>query len=101
MYIVSVDLRVKPDKVHEFIRLSMDNATHSREEPGCLRFDVLRLENEPDRFLFHEVYMSSDDLKTHQTTEHYARWKEKVPPLLAEPRTSRRFVNVDPPDSRW
>ena len=96
MYIVSVDLRVKPDKVHEFIRLSMDNATHSREEPGCLRFDVLRLENEPDRFLFHEVYMSSDDLKTHQTTEHYARWKSEIEALCKVPRTSEKFTTLDP-----
>jgi autoinducer 2-degrading protein len=101
MYIVSVDLRVKADKVHEFLRFTLDNAARSREEPGCLRFDVLRQEKEPERFLFHEVYRSPEDLIAHQGTEHYVRWKENVPPLLAEPRASRRYVNVDPPDERW
>ena len=101
MYIVSVDLRVKSDKVHEFLRFTLDNAMHSRDEPGCLRFDVLRQEKDPERFLFHEVYRSPEDLVAHQGTDHYLRWKENVPPLLAEARTSRRFVNVDPPDARW
>jgi quinol monooxygenase YgiN len=101
MYIVTVDLKVKPDKIHEFLRFTLDNASHSRQEDGCLRFDVFRHETEHDRFLFHEVYRSPEDLKSHQGTSHYLRWKENVPALLSEPRMSRRFVNVDPPDSDW
>lgn len=101
MYVIVVQLRVRPDRVQDFLELTLDNATKSRKEPGCVRFDVLRHETETDRFVFYEVYRTPADHKAHQGTEHYLRWKEKVPDLLAEPRSSGRYLNVSPGDAEW
>ena len=101
MYVVSVSLRVKLDKVHEFLLYTIENASSSRKEPGCLRFDVLKHETEEDRYLLHEVYQTREDFKAHQETPHYHRWKEKVPAFLAEPRVGTRYVSVYPKDEDW
>ena len=101
MYVVCVQLRVKEAKIEEFLRYTIDNATNARKEPGCLRFDVVRHESERDRFLFYEVYKTPDDLKAHHQTAHYLRWRDHVPDLLAEPRASGRYLNVDPADADW
>lgn len=101
MYVIVVQLKVKPEKIQDFMVLTLDNARKSRKEPGCVRFDVLRNETETDRFVFYEVYKDRDAHKAHQATEHYLRWKEGVVDLLAEPRISGRYLNVSPEDSEW
>jgi quinol monooxygenase YgiN len=101
MYVICVQLRVKPEKTDEFLELTLANATEARKEPGCLRFDVLRGEKEQDRFLFYEVYRSPDDHKAHQQTAHYLRWRDGAGDLLAEPRVGARYLNVSPTDPEW
>ena len=101
MFVVTVQLRVKKDKIEEFLKHTLHNAENARREPGCLRFDVLRHETEPDRFFFYEVYNGSEDHKTHKTTPHYLAWYNRVPELLSEERVGTRYVNVSPLDAHW
>lgn len=101
MYVIAVQLKVKPDRIDDFLKLTLQNATAARKEPGCLRFDVLKNEKEPDRFLFYEVYRTPDDHKAHQGTAHYLKWRDEVGDLLAEPRVGGRYLNVSPADEEW
>jgi len=41
MFVLSVDLRIKPENVESFIARAVENAAASRKEPGCRQFDVL------------------------------------------------------------
>lgn len=95
MYIVSVRIEVKPDKVEEFIREAMANARASRKEPGNLRFDVFRSVESPTKFGLYEVYKDEQGFLEHQKTPHYARWRERIPEIQAVPRVSDKFVSVD------
>ena len=101
MFIVTVQLNVKPDKVEQFLKHTLHNAENARKESGCLRFDVLRHESEPTKFFFYEVYKVPADHKAHQETAHYKQWKDNVPDLLAEPRVGTRYGNVSPRDGEW
>ena len=86
MYVVSVTVHVKPEHIEPFIQATLDNARHTRHEPGNVRFDVLRAEEEPARFLLYEAYQTKDDFGKHQQTEHYLRWKQTVADWMAQPR---------------
>ena len=55
MYVVSVTVHVKPDQLDDFIQATLDNARHTRQEPGNIRFDVLQAEDDRARFLLHPV----------------------------------------------
>src|SRR5688500_11592603 len=86
MYVVAVTVFVKPPNVEQFKAAVLDNASHTRHEPGNIRFDVLQHEDEPTRFLLYEVYREKEDFARHQATEHYLRFKTAVADWMARPR---------------
>ena len=101
MIIVHVHARVLPEGVEAFRAASIENARASVREPGIARFDVAQSTEDPTRFVLVEVYRSADAPAAHKATPHYARWRDAVAPLMAEPRTSARYVNVAPDDAGW
>lgn len=86
MFVVAVTVWVKPGFEEKFIEAVLDNARNTRREPGNVRFDVLRAEDDPNRFLLYECYHSREDFAAHQQTEHYLRWKQTVADWMAQPR---------------
>ena len=91
MYVVCVTVHVKPEFAKRFLEATLDNARHSRLEPGNLRFDVLRREDDANRFFLYEVYRAPDDIKAHQQTAHYQRWKKAVGDWMAKPRERAEY----------
>ena len=48
-----------------------------------------------------EAYRSEDAIAAHKETAHYAVWRDTVAPMMAEPRTAKKFANVYPADEGW
>ena len=101
LVIVHVDCRVKPEFVKAFEEAALANARASVKEPGVARFDVVRDVADPTQFVLVEVYRTEDAPAAHKATAHYATWRDTVAPMMAVPRTSRRFVNLHPDDAGW
>jgi len=101
MYVVAVTIHVKPDVVDRFVDATLDNARNTRNEPGNLRFDVLRAEDDPTRFLLYEVYRTKEGFASHQKTAHYLRWRDTVTDWMAEPRKGVKHTNLFPADDQW
>jgi quinol monooxygenase YgiN len=101
MLIVHVHVRVKSGSVEAFKTATIENAAHSVEEPGIARFDVIQNNDAPERFVLVEVYRSPDAAAAHKETEHYRIWRDTVADMMAEPRSSVKFTNVFPEDTRW
>lgn len=96
MLVVLVTVRVKSESVAEFLAATVDNATHSRSEPGVLRFDVLQDQAEPEHITLVEVYRDTAAVAAHKETVHYERWRTTVADMMAVPRSSQKFDVVDP-----
>lgn len=94
MYCVCVSIHVKPEFTPVFIEATLDNARSSRQEPGNLRFDVLRREDDPNRFFLYEIYRDKLDLVRHQETAHYVRWRETVKDWMAESRVGLKHTPI-------
>lgn len=94
MLIVHVHVRVKPDSVEAFRQATIENAQHSVKEPGIARFDVLQQQDDPTRFVLVEAYRSVEATVAHKQTAHYARWRDTVAPMMAEPRSSVKYGEV-------
>lgn len=94
MYVVAVTVHVKPQHVQQFVEAVLDNARNTRREPGNVRFDVLRAEEDPNRFLLYECYHAKEDFAKHQQTEHYLRFKNDAADWMAQPRQGVRHVSV-------
>ena len=101
MYIVHVQVRVKPESVEAFRRVTIDNARSSLREPGVVRFDVVQRSDDPTRFVLVEVYRTRDDPLNHRETAHYAAWREAAERMMVEPRSKVEYVNVYPEDESW
>jgi quinol monooxygenase YgiN len=101
LLILHVHAQVKPDRIEAFKQASLANAEASRREPGVLRFDLIQDRADPARFLLVEIYRSSEAHAAHRETPHYRAWRDAVNEMMAEPRTSARYVNVSPDDSGW
>ncbi len=101
MVILEVYIHVKPDQIEAFKQVTLENARHSVQEPGCARFDVLQQEDDPTRFVLFEVYRSPEGQAAHRESAHYKKWAEVAPPMMQGERTRQRYVNVFPDDSGW
>lgn len=99
MLIVVVQVHVVPDGNEAFERASLENARASLREPGIARFDVIRQQDDPQRYLLIEVYRSADAPAAHKETAHYLKWRDAVAPLMASPRSSHRYDHLAPPDA--
>ena len=86
MYAIFVSVKVKPEMRDRFLEAIEDDSICSvRDEPGCVRFDVLRDRDNPDQYYFYEVYRDEAALEAHRQAPHYARWAEASRECLAEP----------------
>jgi quinol monooxygenase YgiN len=101
MQIVLVHVHVKPEFVEAFKQASMDNASNSVKEEGIARFDVIQQTEDPTRFILVEVYKNAKAPAAHKETAHYARWRDIVMKMMAEPRQGIKYTNIFPTDENW
>jgi quinol monooxygenase YgiN len=101
MIIVHVHVHVKSEFIQAFKDASIENARNSVQEPGIARFDVIQQTDDPSRFILVEVYRTAEAPGQHKETAHYAKWRDAVAPMMAEPRSSAKFTNLFPADDGW
>ena len=101
MLIVHVHVHVKPECVDDFRQATVENARSSVQEPGIARFDVVQQQDDASRFVLIEVYRTPDAAATHKETAHYAKWRDSVATMMAEPRTSVKYGAVFPDAQGW
>jgi quinol monooxygenase YgiN len=101
LVVVHVHVRVNPGSVEAFREATLANAGESVQEPGVARFDVIQSADDPTRFVLVEVYRNAQAPAAHKDTAHYQKWRDTVAPMMAEPRSSQKYVNVFPDDAGW
>lgn len=76
MYALFVSLQVRTEKREHFLGAIAVNAAASiRDEPGCLRFDVMEDAGQPNRFYFYEIYAEPAAFDAHKAAPHFAEWR--------------------------
>jgi len=101
MLIVHVHAHVKPESVESFKAATIENAGSSVQEPGIARFDVVQQQDDATRFVLIEVYRTPEAATAHKETAHYAKWRDAVATMMAEPRQSVRYTEVFPDSQDW
>ncbi|MGB3815014.1 MAG: antibiotic biosynthesis monooxygenase [Shinella sp.] len=97
MLIQMVSISVKQGHAAEFLEAFRINYEGTRQEPGNLRFDVLRNPEDDHSFTIYEVFKSSAALDEHRKTPHYQECVRRIDPILAGPRT-KTFYNAEMAD---
>ena len=81
-----VYVHVKPENVEAFEKITVYNHDNTRKEPGNVRFDVLKVNDDPCRFVLYEVFEDEAAAAAHKQTAHYLKWREEVADYMASPR---------------
>jgi autoinducer 2-degrading protein len=67
-----VTFTVPPAGMARFLKISKQNSRASlKEEPGCIGFEVLLPEGEPDKVMLIETYRDKVAYKAHRVTPHF------------------------------
>lgn len=83
MFVLQVNIRIKPENVDAFMKKALENAREARKEPGCRQFDVLVDPKDGARVMLYEVYDDEQAFEAHQQTPHFKKYVAEAVPLLA------------------
>jgi autoinducer 2-degrading protein len=71
-----VKVRVKADQRQRFLQaIEVDALGSEKDEPGCLRFNVLQDSRDENTYYFFEVYKDQAAIEAHRAMPHYAVWR--------------------------
>ena len=84
MYVVCVEMEVKPGQMQAFMTLMRAQADNSLTlEAGCRQFDVCVPEDGGDGVLLYEVYDNAAAFQAHLNTTHFLEFDARAAALLA------------------
>jgi (4S)-4-hydroxy-5-phosphonooxypentane-2,3-dione isomerase len=83
MFVLVVNLRIKPDNIERFMKQALDNAREARKEPGCRQFEVLVDAQDKTKVMLYEIYDDEKAFEAHQQTPHFKKYLAEAVPLLA------------------
>ncbi len=102
MICMLIEVHVKESALDEFLKIIKNDAIRSvQDEPGCLRFDVLRDNDDPQKFYFYEVYKDKAAQAAHRQMPHFAAWAKFVEHGLDREVVRHTTTNFHPPDTEW
>jgi (4S)-4-hydroxy-5-phosphonooxypentane-2,3-dione isomerase len=100
MHVLVVTIDIKPGKTAEFLEAMLADARGSvANEPGCIRFDIIQDEQNPNRIYLYEVYRDKPAFEAHMKAPHFLTWQETVKDWFASPPVVGAGPNVFPPDA--
>ena len=103
MHAIFVTINIKPGFREQFKEASLGDSQGSvRDEPGCMRFDILEDKTNPNRFYLYEVYVDEDaHMTAHRNAPHYKKWRETVQDMFEGDTQAIPMNTVFPSDDGW
>ncbi|MEY4386170.1 MAG: hypothetical protein RLY20_1453 [Verrucomicrobiota bacterium] len=82
---VIATMRAKPGQEAALRAAVLALVPITRQEPGCINYDLHIATDDPGRFMFHENWTSKRHLDDHLARPHLTAFIAKADTLLAEP----------------
>lgn len=80
--VVIATLRARPGREEELERALRGLVAPTRQEPGCVRYDLHRSQDSAGRFLFYEIWADRPHWETHMGRPHLQAFLARVPELV-------------------
>ena len=97
-----VKVRIKPGERKRFLdAIEADALGSERDEPGCMRFNVLQDQQDENVYYFYEVYKDQAALDAHRAAPHYAIWKAAADTLDGPTEATRCKTVFPSADAYW
>src|SRR5271157_1104745 len=89
--------QARPGKEKELEEALLTLVAPTRQEAGCINYDLHRHLDQPGKFAFYENWVNKAALEQHLTTPHFAAFRARVDELISEPLQIELFEMVSPP----
>jgi autoinducer 2-degrading protein len=97
-----VSVHMKPEYRDQILKGAFEDARGSQhDEPGCLRFDVVQDDADPNKIYFYEIYRDDEAFQAHLKAPHFPAWGNLPKEWFAEPTTVIRGQTISPPDGEY
>jgi Uncharacterized conserved protein len=83
-----------PDKIEALKAVLMGLVEPTRQEAGCLQYDLLQNQEDPTDFTFVEEWESLDHLQTHLASVHLQTAAIAIKDLVASPPDIRCYDRI-------
>ncbi|EGY33247.1 putative quinol monooxygenase [Aggregatibacter actinomycetemcomitans] len=80
MITVIVQFSVKENKINDFLAKCQELIKHTRQEAGCVSYELQKNTEQPNHYVFLEQWKSKADLENHFATPHFT----SIIPVLVE-----------------
>ena len=91
---ILVETETKPGKRQEVVKLLKAHAERTlANEPGCLQFDVVTTDDEPDRVFLIEVYQDHEAREAHLRHPRLAQIRDAQADLIRHRRVIKGDIN--------
>jgi quinol monooxygenase YgiN len=84
-------LRAQPGKEADLKQVLVGLIEPTREEPGCIGYELLENLEDPREFTFVEEWKAESALEAHFSTDHVASALTEFPGLLAQELDLRKY----------
>lgn len=88
----------RPEHVAEVEALMRDMVSHTRKEPGNLRYDLLRRADGAPGFYLYETYVDEAAVQAHRDSAHFVAYRAKIAAWVTEPPEVKLLTGVDVAD---
>jgi len=82
---VVATIKAKPGKEAELQQALLNLIPTTRQEPGCIRYDLHEAVDDPASFVFLEAWASKQHLDDHLARPHLTEFLGKADELLSQP----------------
>jgi quinol monooxygenase YgiN len=93
MVVVIARVQTDADRRAELVRIGQTLAAASRQEPGCISYQVCQDTEDQNGFVFVEQWETEEALQTHFRSSHIAEFMAAVPAAV-EGRPDIKFHTV-------
>jgi quinol monooxygenase YgiN len=96
--IVFASFRPKADQTQALEELLGWMAEHTRQEPGCLQYDLFTVSGDKVSYHLFERYQDTAALDAHRAADYYKQYRQQVQDLLDAPIDVLVLAEVDVKD---
>jgi (4S)-4-hydroxy-5-phosphonooxypentane-2,3-dione isomerase len=97
-----VKIHMKAEHREQFLKEMWADAVGSeKNEPGCLMFNIVHDDADPNVLYLFEVYKDDQAVEAHKKTPHFQKWLETTKDWLAAPLEITPATTIYPPSKTW
>jgi autoinducer 2-degrading protein len=93
MYVIVGTHKILDQNLDSYVEGIQRHAATSRNEPGCIRYEVLRDLGDPTTFLLYEVFEDNAAYEAHAASGHHESWMAMSKDWRVDEARTRRVMN--------